>query len=95
MGGPRYPPSLFRISHGSSDVTLVNLISFDMVSTLAGQRVGTRRSLLQRRDISSDGGGAEGVMCDPPDAWISVFEQHNGQNTTTTKLDRPLMYRRT
>lgn len=86
-GGAGYPPSLFRISHGSSNFTLANLVSYDMASTLPARDSDS--------DIDGDTQLGSAVMCVAPDQWISVFEaQATHLNISSSLLDRPVLYAR-
>jgi hypothetical protein len=88
--GKSYPPgfvqqpTLFRVDD-SSDVSLVNLISYDMASTLAlsGTAAGLQVTNSDR-------------ACQAPDQWLSVVERRDGRNVSSTlALDRPVLWRRT
>lgn len=88
-GFAQVTPSLFRVDD-SRAITLVNLISYDMASTLALQAAPATRGLA-----ASDGAGA-GVACSAPDEWVGVVERQAGrQASATLPLDRPVLWRRT
>ena len=80
-------PSLFRIDD-SRAITLVNLISYDMASTLA----------LRAARAADELGASEGsdVACSAPDDWVGVVERLAGRKASSTlPLDRPVIWKRT
>lgn len=86
-GFAQVTPSLFRVDD-SRAITLVNLISYDMASTLALQAALAAPGLT-----ASDGAG---VACSAPDEWVGVVERLAGrQASATLPLDRPVLWRRT
>ena len=86
-GFAQVTPSLFRIDD-SSAITMVNLISYDMASTLALQ-AGPAADEFRANENS-------GVACSAPDDWVGVVERRGGLKASTTlPLDRPVIWRRT
>jgi hypothetical protein len=86
-GFAQVTPSLFRVDD-SRVITLVNLISYDMASTLALQ------ATLAADDLGANERSA--VACSAPDEWSSVVERLGGHNSSITlPLDRPVVWRRT
>jgi hypothetical protein len=80
-GFANYTPSIFRVEQ-SSNVTLANLISYEMASTLGSAGAGT----------AAPPSGL--VKCKDPDAWLTVYEKWNGVTSTTRPLDRPVVWTR-
>ena len=80
-GFAQFLPSLFRIQE-STNISLVNLISYEMPTTLKQASVPAA--------LEDDT-----ATCLPPDQWLSVVEMSHGLNTSTRYLDRPVLYRRT
>ena len=83
-GFAAYPPSLFRVEE-SVNVSLANLIAYDMAGTLP---LGDDGGLLD------DHARYQGVPCLAPNEWVMVFETLGGVNSTSRYLDRPVLWQR-